>query len=81
MELHNWMQLFMINKETDKQELILYMTDLKNGQDKLNTAMQAQGQDLQFMMLMMQNVRSIPDSLNHVSHTFSIAYVEIWARR
>ena len=77
------MQLFMINKETDKQELILYMTDLKNGQDKLNTAMQAQGQDLQFMMLMMQNVRSIPDSrrVNHVSHTFSIAYVEIWARR
>ena len=66
------MQLFMINKETDKQELILYMTDLKNGQDKLNTAMQAQGQDLQYMMLMMQNVRSIPDSrrVNHVPHTF-----------
>ena len=73
------MQLFMINKETDKQELILYMTDLKNGQDKLNTAMQAQGQDLQFMMLMMQNVRSIPVSrtVNYVSHTFSLAYVEI----
>ena len=73
------MQLFMINREMDKQEVIAYMTDIKNGQDKLNTAMQAQNQDLQFMMLMMQNVRSIPVSrrVNHVSHTFSIAYVEI----
>ena len=71
-ELRNWMQSFMINKEMDKQDLIAYMTDIKNGQDKLRAAMQAQSQDLQFMMLMMQNVRSIPDSrrVNHVSHTF-----------
>ena len=77
------MQLFMINREMDKQEVIAYMTDIKNGQDKLNTAMQAQNQDLQYMMLMMQNVRSIPAPrrINHVSHTFSLAYVEIWARR
>ena len=66
------MQLFMVNREMDKQELIAYMTDIKNGQDKLNTAMQAEGQDLQFMMLMMQNVRSILDfrRANHVSLTF-----------
>ena len=76
MELHNWMQLFMINREMDKQELIAYMTDIKNGQDKLSTAMQAQSQNLQFMMLMMQNVRSIPVSRT-VSHTSSLAYVEI----
>ena len=73
------MQLFMVNREMDKQELIAYMTDIKNGQDKLNTAMQAQSQDLQYMMLMMQNVRSILVSrrINYVSHTFSSAYVEI----
>ena len=73
------MQLFMISREMDKQELIAYMTDIKNGQDKLNTAMQAEDQDLQFMMLMMQNVRSIPAPrrINHVYHTFSLAYVEI----
>ena len=79
MELRNWMQSFMINKEMDKQELIFYFTDLKNGQDLLSTAMQAQSQDLQYMMLMMQNVRSILVSrrINYVSHTFSSAYVEI----
>lgn len=47
-----------MNRNMDKQELVHYLSDMKNSQDVLVTAVSAQQIDLQKMMSMMQNVRS-----------------------
>lgn len=51
------MQQFEMNRSMDQQELLFYLSDIKNGQEVLSTALSAQQTDINQMMYMMQNVR------------------------